>query len=209
MTGRFCGRSSAPGMEVSIPKAGGQGDEQAAGSERRDERAAQDAVEDRAPDPALAVLAAQPRDERDVAKLDLVAELREERRQDGQRADDGHGDDEDRGDGDAGEGAGAREEHAGHGDHDRQAGDEDSAARGRGGGLERGLLALAGGPLLALALEVEERVIHSDGEADQEHDRVGGVVDVEGLVVAPVDPLPHAVSTLPVYVHWKGVAVWL
>ena len=29
------------------------------------------------------------------------------------------------------------------------------------------------------------------------------------LVVAPVDPLPHAVSTLPVYVHWKGRALWL
>ena len=29
------------------------------------------------------------------------------------------------------------------------------------------------------------------------------------LVVAPVGSRSHAVSTLPVYVHWKGVAVWL
>ena len=32
----------------------------------------------------------------------------------------------------------------------------------------RGTRALAGGPLLALALEVEERVVDADGEADQQ-----------------------------------------
>ena len=29
------------------------------------------------------------------------------------------------------------------------------------------------------------------------------------LVVAPVDSCVHAARTLPVYVHWKGRAVWL
>ena len=45
---------------------------------------------------------------------------------------------------------------------------EDGAAGGGGGGLERGALAATGGPLLALAPEVEERVVDADGEADQE-----------------------------------------
>ena len=62
----------------------------------------------------------------------------------------------------------AGEEHAGHRDQDGDARDEDGPARGRGGGLERGALAAAGGPLLALAPHVEERVVDPDGEADQQ-----------------------------------------
>ena len=34
-------------------------------------------------------------------------------------------------------------------------------------------------------------------------------IPIDDLVVAPVDSRSHAVSTLPVYVHWKGSAVWL
>ena len=41
---------------------------------------------------------------------------------------------------------------------------------GRRGGLERGELAGAAGPFLALALEVEQRVVDADGHADQ-HDQ--------------------------------------
>ena len=64
----------------------------------------------------------------------------------------------------------AAEEHPGHRDHHRHAGDQHRAARGRGGGLERGAVALARRPLLTLALEVEERVVDADREADeQEH----------------------------------------
>ena len=52
---------------------------------------------------------------------------------------------------------------------DGQAGDEHRVAAGRGGGLERGQLAGAARPLLALTLEVEERVVDADGHADQHH----------------------------------------
>ena len=47
-------------------------------------------------------------------------------------------------------------------------GDEDGPARGRGGGRERGALAATGAPLLAFTPHVEERVVDSDGEPDQQ-----------------------------------------
>ena len=57
-----------------------QGDQHGGGGEGRDDRAAEDAVEDRVPEAALAVLAAEPAQERDAALLDPVAEPAEERR---------------------------------------------------------------------------------------------------------------------------------
>ena len=61
------------------------------------------------------------------------------------------------------------EEHAGHRDQDGDAGDEDGPAGRRCGGRERGALAAAGGTLLALTPDVEERVV----DADREPDRAG------------------------------------
>ena len=55
-------------------------------------------------------------------------------------------------------------------------GDEHRAARRGRGYLERVLLAPPGGPFLAFALQVEHRVVDPDGEADQEHQRVDGLV---------------------------------
>ena len=69
----------------------------------------------------------------------------------------------------------AGEEHAGHRDQHGDARDEDGAAGGGCGGLEGGVLAASGGPLLTLAAEVEERVVDSDGEADQE-DHLGDLL---------------------------------
>ena len=153
----------------------------AADATAESERPAQDAVEDGAPEPGLAARAAPPPDERDAALLDPVAELRERRREHRQRARDGDGDDEDRADPDRRPDRGAAEEHAGQrGDH-RQAGDEHGpAGRGRGG-FERRLVALAGRTLLAFALEVEERVVDSDGEPDQQDHRVRCLVHGEDL----------------------------
>ena len=47
-------------------------------------------------------------------------------------------------------------------------GDQHRPAGGGGGGLERGAVAAAGAPLLALALHVEERVVDADGEPDEQ-----------------------------------------
>ena len=120
----------------------------AAGEDRRQHGPAQDAVDDRAPDPAFAVVAAEPADERDAQPVDLVAEPREQRGQHGQRAEHRDRDDEDRRDAERGERRVAGQEHAGHRHHHGQAGDEHRAAGGRGGGLERRPLAAPGGPLL-------------------------------------------------------------
>ena len=86
--------SSAPVVAVFRENAGiGQRDEHCAGGDGRDDRAPQHAVEDGVPDAALAVLAAEPVQERDPALLDPVAELAEQRGQHGQRADHRDGDD--------------------------------------------------------------------------------------------------------------------
>ena len=95
---------------------------------------AQDAVDDRAPDPAFAVGAAEPADQRDAQPVDLVAEPREQGGKDGQRAEYGDGDDEDRREPEGGEGRVAGQEHAGHRHDHGQAGDEHRPAGGCGGG---------------------------------------------------------------------------
>ena len=52
---------------------------------------------------------------------------------------------------------------------------------GGGGGLERGPVTAAGRPLLTLALDVEERVVDADGEADQQDDRADVLVHRDEL----------------------------
>ena len=104
-----------------------------AGGECRQHGPAQDAVDDRAPDPPFAVVASEPADERDAQPVDPVAEPREHGRQDRQRAEHGDGDHEDRRDAERGEGRVAGQEHAGHRHDHRQPGDEHRATRGGGG----------------------------------------------------------------------------
>ena len=91
----------------------------------------------------------------------------------GQRPEHRDGDDEDRGQRERREGRVAGEEHARHRHHHGQAGDEHRAAGGRGRDLERRPLAAPRGAFLALALQVEQRVVDADGEPDQEHHRRG------------------------------------
>ena len=159
----------------------GQEDEEARRGDGRDERAPQHAVEDGAPEAGVAALLAQPVHERDLPLLDAVAEPGEERREHGQRAGDGDGDDHDRPDRDRRPDRRPAEEEPCERDEHGQPGDEDGpAGRGRRG-LERCRWALAGRPLLALALEVEERVVDADRQADQEDDRGRGVVHGDEL----------------------------
>ena len=68
-------------------------------------------------------------------------------------------------------------EHAGHRDQDGDARDEHGVTRGRGGRLERSALAAARGALFALTPHVEQGVVHSDREADEQdhfHDVLAG-----------------------------------
>ena len=141
-------RLGSRGRDVQLERRRGERQQQAAGEDGREHGPAQDAVDDRAPDPAFAVVAAEPAEERDAQPVDLVAEPREQGGQHGQRAEHRDGDDEDRRDAERGEGRVAGQEHAGHRHHHRQAGDEHRAAGGGGGGLERRPLAAPGGPLL-------------------------------------------------------------
>ena len=74
----------------------------------------------------------------------------------------------------------AGEQHARHGDHDREAGDEDGPAGGGGGDLDRVLRGTAVVALLHLAAEVEHRVVDADRQADEtDDDRDGGVEGVQ------------------------------
>ena len=126
-----------------------------------------------APDARLAVVAmARAADERHAALLDPVAELGQQRGQDGERAEHRDRDDEHRADGERREHRVAGEEHAGHGDHHGQAGDRARRGRRSRRRTRAPPRRAAGVALLHLAPQVEHRVVDADGEADQQHDRV-------------------------------------
>ena len=77
-------------------------DQDAAGGDHRDDRAGEGLVDDPAPDARLAVIAvAQAAEVGHAALLDVVAELGEDRGEDGDAAEHGDGDDEHRADGEA------------------------------------------------------------------------------------------------------------
>ena len=136
-----------PGTDVCMLNAGiASATSSAAGEHRGDDRVLQHAVDDRAPDPRLGAALTALRDERNAALHDAVAELRQQRREHGQRAEHGDRDDEDRAGRHRGERLVAGEVHPGHRHDHGEAGDQHRAARGRGGGLERRLLVTAGAP---------------------------------------------------------------
>src|SRR5947208_1350357 len=70
----------------------------------------------------------------------------------------------------------AGEEHASHRRHHSEPGDEHGPSGGRGGCFQCSPCAAARRPLLTLALDVEERVVDTDGEADQQDHRVDVLV---------------------------------
>ena len=72
-------------------------------------------------------------------------------------------------------------------------GDEHGAAGRRGGGLERRRLAPSRAALVALAADVEERVVDADGEPDQEDDLGDRLVHRDEL--ARERDEPHASRT--------------
>ena len=155
--------------------------EDAGRGEGREQRSAQHRCEYDRPETTFAVAATEPTQQRDLALLDPVAELREQRGQHRQRPEDRCGDDEDRAHRDTAEAAGAGEEHAADRCHDGCTRDENRAARCRGGGEERRLGGAAGGTLLTFATDVEQGVVDADREPDQQHHRVDGSVDREQM----------------------------
>jgi hypothetical protein len=159
-----------------------EAEQERAGDHERDDRAAQDAVEHPVPHARLAVVAmSHAPDDRDPALLDLVAKLGKHGGEHRQGAEHRHGDHEDRADREALEDDAAGEEHAGHGDHHCQAGDEHRVARGGRRELERVLTGAPGVALLHLAPEVEHRVVDADGEADEQDHRAGRLVHRDDL----------------------------
>ena len=141
-------------------------------SSQRDERVLHDGAEHPAADGARTHPAEHAVQQRDPRAVHPAAELGQQRRQHGDRAEHGDRDDDDRADGERVERRVADQEQPGHrADHGR-AGHQDRVARGLGRDLDGVAGGVALGPLLALALEVEQRVVDADGHADQ-HDHAG------------------------------------
>ena len=141
-------------------------------------RPAQHGAHDRAPEARLAVTRDQPPQERDAPAVDPVAELRDHRGQDRERADERDRHDQDRADAEALKHARAHQQHARHRGHHRQARHQHRApGRGRRD-LERRRGRAALRPLLAVAAQVEQRVVHADGQADEQDHGVDRLVDV-------------------------------
>ena len=170
-TGSDFGNVSGPGSAKRSCSAGiASDDQQPSGQDAPEQRPAQHAVDDRAPDAALAVVAAETADERDADAVDAVAEPREQRGEHRQRAEHRDRDHDDRRNAERGEDLVAGQEHAGHRDDHGQSGDEHRATGSCGRGLERVPLAPAGGAFLPLAPQVEHRVVDADREPDQQHE---------------------------------------
>ena len=128
--------------------------------------------------PARAARTSPRREHGEDAAIDPVAELAEQGRQHGQRADHRHEDDDHRAERERRVDLRAGEQQAGHRDQHREAGDQHRLARGGGGTLQRVTARVSRRALLALALDVEERVVDADRHAHQQDHRarrVGGV----------------------------------
>ncbi len=154
--------------------------QRAEGDERQRERPARapgDGAGQGRPGPAATVAAgAEPGEPGDPALVDAVAEPGQRRGQHGQRADHGDQRDEHRRRAHRDEHADAGHQQPGQRDEHRHAGDEDGAADGGRGRVERRLGRAPGATLLALAADVEQRVVDADGQADEHDQRRGGVV---------------------------------
>ena len=169
-----------------------QRDEQPAAEHRGEQRTAQRRAHDRAPEAPAAPVRGAPleplADERDAAALDAVAQRGENSGHDRDRAEHRDGDDDDRPDAERRPDRVAREQHARHRDHHRQPGDDHCATRCRRRRRDRLERARAAGSLLALAAQVEERVVDSDGQADEQHDRRDRVVHRQDVAEEVDDP---------------------
>jgi hypothetical protein len=85
---------------------------------------AEDAVDDRSPEAPPAVVAPEAVHQRHTHAVDVIAELREQRREHGQRTEQGNRDHRHRRDAERGEVGAERQQHAGHCDQHGDPGDE-------------------------------------------------------------------------------------
>ena len=160
-------RVEARVRRVHVERRQGDDDEARDRDERGGAREAQRRAEDEIPHARLAVAPLQPAER---APVDAVAEAAEERGQHRERSDHRDEHDEDRAEAHRDEVARAGERHAGAGDGDGEAGDEHGAAGGRGGGVQRLARLASPRPLLALAAEIEERVVDADRHPHEDDD---------------------------------------
>ena len=142
-TGSSCGsESDVLGVPMSMPRPGSPAPPAAPVARHgRQQRAPQHPVHDARPDAERGHAVAETTEAGNPALLDAIAEHRQHGGQHRERSEHRDGDDRDRAGGERRERRGAGEVHAGHRDHDRDAGDEHGATRGRGGRLDRRFLA--------------------------------------------------------------------
>ena len=153
-------------------RGGREGDQRGERDDQGSDRTTYDGGQDAAAQPAPADAPVHAPQQRHPGPVDPAAELGEQRRQHGDRADHGHADHDDGAGGERVERRTADDEEPGHrGDHGAT-GHHDRVARGGGGDLDGVEGAVPSGPLLALPLEVEQRVVDTDGHSDQ-HDHAG------------------------------------
>ena len=142
------------------------------GCGQRGRRVAYDRGEDAAADPAGADAPVEPPEQRHPRPVDPAAERDQQCGEHRDRPDDRHRDHDDRAEREGVEGDDVDQEEARHGRCHRETGDHDRVARGLGGDLDGVEGGAAAGAFLALALEVEQRVVDADGHPDQHDHRV-------------------------------------
>ena len=172
-TGLPAGRSTA-GSPIRIATRGcGQREQGDGGHAAPDHRPRDDPPRQRGPDPRRPGGGAPAAEERDPAPVGPRPEPGQQRGQHGQRAQHRGADHRDRAERHAAEHVVAGQEQPRQRDHDGQPGHHDRPARGRGGDPQGLGGAVPGGPLLALAAQVEQRVVDADRHPDEQH-HLGG-----------------------------------
>ena len=152
-----------------MPESGyGEGRDDESGDEQRRLGVAQHGGEQSTADTAATDAAVDPPQQRDARPVDPATELGQQRGEHREGAQDGDGHDDDGAGGQRRERRVVHDVEAGHRHDDGEARDDDRVPRGRRGDLDGVDGAVAALSLLALALEVEQRVVHADGHADQQ-----------------------------------------
>ena len=158
---------------------GGQGEQRDGRDAAPDRRVPDHAADQRGPQLRWAGRGAPAAEEGDLAPIGSGAQPGQQRGQHGERAGDRDADHRDRAQCDAGELADAGQEQARHSDHHGDARHQDRAAGGAGGDPQRFGEGRAPGAFLALAAQVEQRVVDADCHPDDQHDLGGGGSDRE------------------------------
>ena len=157
----------AAGADVEAEDGDGQREHQPGAEDEAQDGAAQDGLDDRAPEAALGAVGAAEvaAENRHAHAVDAVAEQAEQGRQQRQRGGDRDDADDDRAGGEAAHDRRRHEQHPEQGDHERAAAEEHRPARCRAGEADRVRLLEPSRPFLAEARDDEERVVDPERES--------------------------------------------